>query len=348
MPGSSDPRRCDRYAYADRKIVNRSNATARIGRGFARLRLRCTRAADRGAQRCASHQSHELTSSTHASIVVGRRNLRIHRCGIAGMHFCISGYSHRDDARLGRFPVLPRGRPAPDDVRSGARAPRRPTNRRPAHRRLRAPARRAAVRSFRNGLGAVACRSGILSNAEEMEAQAITAENQASGRDVGLEGDVRITASEWMIATMLAPRLKPFLARHPALSIDLVAEARHLNLFRREADVALRLFEFPAARNRPAWDSRDRVRLYASSDYLARMARRILPRKARATALVTAGAGMGNTIVYVAWLPPLVGRARVASRIRTGRLWAWPPWPPRESGLPACRGLSVMRRQVCG
>ena len=35
--------------------------------------------------------------------------------------------------------------------------------------------------------------------------------------------------------------------------------------------------------------------------------------------MVAAGAAMGNTIVDVAWIPPLLGRARVASRTN-GRL----------------------------
>ena len=70
---------------------------------------------------------------------------------------------------------------------------------------------------------------------------------------------------------MLAPRLKPFLARHPALSIVFVAEARHLNLFRREADVALRPSKFQQLEIVQRGIAVIEFGLYASSDYLARM-----------------------------------------------------------------------------
>jgi DNA-binding transcriptional LysR family regulator len=189
-------------------------------------------------------------------------------------------------------------------------------------RRIAAFERQLGARLFvRSGTGWALSPAGqgILSNAEEMEAQAIAAENQASGRDAGLDGDVRITASEWMIATMLAPRLKPFLARHPALSIDLVAEARHLNLFRREADVALRPSKFQQLEIVQRAIAVIEFGLYASGDYLARMGTPDFAAKGQGHVLVAAGVGMGNTIVDVAWLPPLVGRARVASRTN-GRL----------------------------
>jgi DNA-binding transcriptional LysR family regulator len=160
---------------------------------------------------------------------------------------------------------------------------------------------------------------GILSNAEEMEAQAIAAESQASGRDAGLEGELRITASEWMIASILAPRLKPFLARHPAISIDLVAEARHLNLFRREADVALRPSKFQQLEVVQRAIAVIDFGLYASDDYLTRMGAPDFATRGQGHVLVAASAAMGSTIVDLAWLPPLLGRARVASKTN-GRL----------------------------
>ncbi len=173
----------------------------------------------------------------------------------------------------------------------------------------------------RSGTGWALSAAGqsMRSNAEEMEAQALAAENRASGRDAGLEGEVRITASEWMIATVLGPRLTPFLARHPALSIDLVAEARKLNLFRREADIAVRPSKFQQLDVFQRAIAVIQFGLYASDDYLARMGTPDFATKGHGHALVTASAGMGTTIVDVAWLPPLLGRARVAARTN-GRL----------------------------
>ena len=154
----------------------------------------------------------------------------------------------------------------------------------------------------------------MLAHAEQMEVQALAAAHLVSGRDAGLDGEVRITASEWMIATVLGPRLAPLLTRHPALSIDLVAEARHLNLFRREADIAIRPSRFPQLEIVQRQVAVLGFGLYASDDYLARFGAPDFSVGARGHSLVVAGAEMGKTIVDAAWLPGLVGAARVAAR----------------------------------
>jgi DNA-binding transcriptional LysR family regulator len=160
---------------------------------------------------------------------------------------------------------------------------------------------------------------GMFAHAEEMEAQALAAENLASGRDAGLDGEVRITASEWMIATVVGPRLAPLMARHPALSVDLVAEARHLNLFRREADIAIRPSKFQQVEIFQRAVAVIQFGLYASDDYLARLGKPDFSTKGEGHTLVAADAGMGTTIVDITWLPPLLGNARVAARTN-GRL----------------------------
>lgn len=189
-------------------------------------------------------------------------------------------------------------------------------------RRIAAFERKLGARLFvRSAAGWALSPAGLsmLPNAEEMEAQALAAENRASGRDAGLDGEVRITASEWIIATVLAPRLTPLLAHHPALSIDLVAEARKLNLFRREADIALRPSKFQQLDIFQRAVAVIQFGLYASDEYLARLGTPDFATKGQGHALVTASAGMGTTIVDLTWLPPLLGRARVAARTN-GRL----------------------------
>jgi DNA-binding transcriptional LysR family regulator len=173
----------------------------------------------------------------------------------------------------------------------------------------------------RSGTGWAVSPAGqsMLANAQAMEAQALVAENRASGRDAGLDGEVRITASEWMITAVLGPCLTPFLTRNPALSIDLVAEARKLNLFRREADIALRPSKFQQLEIFQRAIAVIQFGIYASDDYLARMGSPDFATKGQGHALVAAGAGMGTTIVDSDWLPPLLGRARVAARTN-GRL----------------------------
>ena len=155
---------------------------------------------------------------------------------------------------------------------------------------------------------------GMLVHAEQMEAQALAAAHLVSGRDAGLDGEVRITASEWMIATVLGPRLAPLLTRHPALSIDLVAEARHLNLLRREADIAIRPSRFPQLDVVQRQVAVLGFGLYASHDYVGRLGVPNFSAGARGHSLVLAGAEMGKTIVDTAWLSALAGAARGAAR----------------------------------
>ncbi len=173
----------------------------------------------------------------------------------------------------------------------------------------------------RSGAGWALSPAGqsMLPNAEEMEAQALAAENRASGRDSGLEGVVRLTASEWMIAAVLGPCLTPLLARHPGLSIDVLAEARKVNLFRREADIALRPSKFQQLEVFQRAVAVIQFGLYVSDEYLARKGRPDFATSGQGHALVAAGAEMGTTIVDVTWIPQFLGRAGVAARTN-GRL----------------------------
>lgn len=140
-------------------------------------------------------------------------------------------------------------------------------------RRIAALERRLGAKLFvRRSDGFVLSTSGgeLLAQAEQMERAAIAAERRVYGRDEGITGLVRVTASEWLISGVLAPLVAPLLARHPQLVIELLADQRHLNLARREADVALRprRFEHDAVIQRAT--ARLGFAVYASPEYLAR------------------------------------------------------------------------------
>ena len=109
----------------------------------------------------------------------------------------------------------------------------------------------------------------MLEHAERIERDVLAAELRVSGRDAGLRGVVRITASEWLCTSVLSPLLSDLLARHPQLEIELVADTRHLNLARREADLALRprRFEHQAIIQRAL--ASIEFGLYAAPRYLA-------------------------------------------------------------------------------
>ena len=153
----------------------------------------------------------------------------------------------------------------------------------------------------------------VLAHAEGMEAQALAAEAAAAGRDAGVDGEVRVTASEWMIASVLGPRLGPFLVRYPSLSIQLVADARHYNLVRREADLAVRPSKFQQLEIFQRQIAVLEFGLYASDEYLARQGVPEFGAAAQGHRLIGMTEQIGN-IADLEWLPPLIGSARVVVR----------------------------------
>jgi DNA-binding transcriptional LysR family regulator len=141
-----------------------------------------------------------------------------------------------------------------------------------AGRRIAAFERRLGAKLFvRRPDGFVLSPAGlqILEYAERMEGYAFAAERLVAGRDAGLRGVVRVTASEWLITSVLSPMLAELLARHPQLEIELVADQRHLNLSRREADLALRPRRFDQQAIVQRATATLGFALYASPRYLA-------------------------------------------------------------------------------
>jgi DNA-binding transcriptional LysR family regulator len=153
----------------------------------------------------------------------------------------------------------------------------------------------------------------MFEHAESMEHDALAAERIARGRDLGLTGPVRITASEWLICSVLSPLLAPFVAEHPGLELQLLAEPRHLNLVQREADLALR----PSKFEQPDVVQRDvaivRFGLYAADSYLAKHGVPDFENDCRGHTLI----GMSESLTKVPdldWLPRFASKARVAVR----------------------------------
>jgi DNA-binding transcriptional LysR family regulator len=110
---------------------------------------------------------------------------------------------------------------------------------------------------------------GVLSHAQQMHEHALSAQNLAQGHDARVEGPVRITASEWMLRSVLGPALGPLLAAHPRLTLELVADARHLSLPKREADLALRPSKFTHAAVFQRAVAPLEFAIYAAEGYLA-------------------------------------------------------------------------------
>lgn len=80
-----------------------------------------------------------------------------------------------------------------------------------------------------------------LAEAEKMEAAALAAERAITGRDVRLEGEIRLTTVESLAGELLTPILARFAETYPGIMVKLITGTQTLSLASREADLALRL-----------------------------------------------------------------------------------------------------------
>jgi DNA-binding transcriptional LysR family regulator len=84
----------------------------------------------------------------------------------------------------------------------------------------------------------------VLGNAERIEIEALSAERTITGRDVALEGVVRLTTVDTLAARIVTPALVALQLTHPGIIVELVPDTRTLSLSKREADIALRMSRF--------------------------------------------------------------------------------------------------------
>jgi DNA-binding transcriptional LysR family regulator len=80
----------------------------------------------------------------------------------------------------------------------------------------------------------------LLAYARRIEDEALALSRAAMGAGT-LRGTVRISAPPVVASHFIVPRLGALRRRWPGIALELIGEARHANLFRREADLALRL-----------------------------------------------------------------------------------------------------------
>lgn len=148
----------------------------------------------------------------------------------------------------------------------------------------------------------------LLGHAERMEEEALAIERRLAGQAQQLEGTLRITSSDWFGAHVLAPVLADFAVLHPRVAIELLTDARFLDLSRREADVAFRIRPF---------DDADVV-----SRKLLRMRYGVYLRRGLARPVV--GDGTGSALIALdaafagtpddSWLQAMLPRAHVTFR----------------------------------
>ncbi|MFT4185031.1 MAG: LysR family transcriptional regulator [Rhizobium sp.] len=80
-----------------------------------------------------------------------------------------------------------------------------------------------------------------IARAEAIEAEVAALSGALEARDITALGKVRLTAAPSIVNRLLIPAAAGLLSGHPGLQLELIGEARNLNLTRREADMAIRL-----------------------------------------------------------------------------------------------------------
>lgn len=140
-----------------------------------------------------------------------------------------------------------------------------------AFRRLNTFEETLGVRLFErlpSGYALTAEGESIRAEAEAVEASVLAIERGVAGRDLAMEGDVRLTTPGNFAREFLAPWLPELYQRYPGIRIEIAASDDDFDLARREADIALRATPAP-----PDWLvgrelTRIRWSAYASPAYL--------------------------------------------------------------------------------
>ena len=89
--------------------------------------------------------------------------------------------------------------------------------------------------------------AAILPLAEQMEEATLGIARRLSGQEGGVQGVLRVTASDWFGAWMLPPIVRAYTATHPLVRVELLTAARVYSLVHREADLAFRVVPFEKA-----------------------------------------------------------------------------------------------------
>lgn len=148
----------------------------------------------------------------------------------------------------------------------------------------------------------------MLPHAERIEEEALAIGRRLTPQGQPLEGELRITSSDWFGVHMLAPVLAGFARQYPRITVELLTESRFLSLSRREADLAFRIrpFEEPDIVSRRLLHMRYGVYAHAG---LARP----LAGDGEGTPLIALDAAFAG-LPDDSWLQRQLPRARVAFR----------------------------------
>lgn len=138
-------------------------------------------------------------------------------------------------------------------------------------RRINAIEKKLAVRLFdRQPTGYAMTEAGelIKRSAERIDEEVMALSRELLGKDLRLQGSIRITAPEGVALRLLAPHLAAFCKQHPDINLELIATSSPLRLSKREADLAVRVTNKPPDNYIGREVCKCRHGIYASPDYL--------------------------------------------------------------------------------
>jgi len=138
-------------------------------------------------------------------------------------------------------------------------------------RRIVAIENRLNVRLFdRLATGYVMTQSGeaVMHTAEKVESEVNQLARQLIGRDLQLNGDLRITLPDAFGLQLVIPHLQAFRERYPRIKLDLSLSNASLDLSRRQADIAIRITNKPPEELIGKKICRMKMSFYAALEYL--------------------------------------------------------------------------------
>ncbi|NEX60782.1 LysR family transcriptional regulator [Noviherbaspirillum galbum] len=153
----------------------------------------------------------------------------------------------------------------------------------------------------------------LLPHAEAMESLGAAIEEEIAGRDFALSGKVRIGVTEGLGSIFLAQHMAAMRAALPNVDIELMSVPRFVDIFNREADIAIGQERPVAGRLVTSKLSDYKLRLYASPAYLDRHSPIRCPEDLVEHSLI----GYIDDLLYsgeLNYLPDICSHARVAVR----------------------------------
>lgn len=117
----------------------------------------------------------------------------------------------------------------------------------------------------------------MLEAAKEVENTLFDMQRQIAGRELRLEGVLKVTTTDTFMVSVIGPHLANFHRIHPHIVVDMVMTNSILDLNRRDADIAIRPTKAPESHLVGRRVSDIRFGVYAAESYLKNCSRMKLP-----------------------------------------------------------------------